>query len=241
VTTGCSAALTHATLACVTGGNPDLHIRIPDLRGFAKDECIIPQHSRNVYDAAVRAVGVRVIAVSTAEELEAAFGPRTALAYILAGPNADEGPLSTRAICEAANRRGVPVLVDAAAEIFTVPNVHLKLGAALVAYSGGKCLRGPQAAGLLLGPQGPHQHPMRLSLASPRAEASQGAAIGVPDEVLAAEQRPAACGPRSTCRRCRRRGRAELQVHVGTVKISAAASTRTGRPAGSRPRRWPWC
>ncbi len=151
VTTGCSAALEHATLACVTGGNPDLHIRIPDLRGFAKDECIIPQHSRNVYDAAVRAVGVRVIAVSTAEELEAAFGPRTALAYILAGPNADEGPLSTRAICEAANRRGVPVLVDAAAEIFTVPNVHLKLGAALVAYSGGKCLRGPQAAGLLLG------------------------------------------------------------------------------------------
>ena len=151
VTTGCSAALEHATMACVTGGNPDLHVRIPDLRGFAKDECIIPSHSRNVYDAAVRAVGVRVIAVSTAEDLEAAFGPRTALAYILAGPNADEGPLSTRAICEAANRRGVPVLVDAAAEIFTVPNVHLKLGAALVAFSGGKCLRGPQAAGLLLG------------------------------------------------------------------------------------------
>jgi L-seryl-tRNA(Ser) seleniumtransferase len=151
VTTGCSAALTLATAACVTGGNPDLHVRIPDLGGFAKDECIIPRHSRNVYDAAVRAVGVRVVEVSTAEELEAAFGPRTALAYILAGPNADEGPLSTRAICEAANRRGVPVLVDAAAEILAVPNVHLQLGAALVGYSGGKCLRGPQAAGLLLG------------------------------------------------------------------------------------------
>jgi L-seryl-tRNA(Ser) seleniumtransferase len=151
VTTGCSAALQNGTTACVTGGNPDLHVRLPDLRGFAKDECIIPQHSRNVYDAAVRAVGVRVVVVSTAEELEAAFGPRTAPAYILAGPNADEGPLSTRAICEAANRRGVPVLVDAAAETLVVPNVHLKLGAALVAYSGGKCLRGPQAAGLLLG------------------------------------------------------------------------------------------
>ena len=57
VTSGCSAALTHATAACVTGGNPDLHVRLPDLRGFAKDECIIPKHSRNVYDAAVRAVG----------------------------------------------------------------------------------------------------------------------------------------------------------------------------------------
>ena len=151
VSTGCAAALTHATAACVTGGNPDLHVRIPDLRGFAKDECVIPRHSRNVYDAAVRAVGVRVVEVDSAEELEAAFGPRTALVYILAGPNADEGPLRTQAICAAASKRGVPVLVDAAAEILTRPNVHLELGADLVAYSGGKCLRGPQAAGLLLG------------------------------------------------------------------------------------------
>ncbi|HYO81217.1 MAG TPA: hypothetical protein VES20_07445, partial [Bryobacteraceae bacterium] len=45
----------------------------------------------------------------------------------------------------------VPVLVDAAAEILTIPNKHLQAGATLVAYSGGKCLRGPQAAGLLLG------------------------------------------------------------------------------------------
>ncbi|HEY8232873.1 MAG TPA: aminotransferase class V-fold PLP-dependent enzyme [Vicinamibacteria bacterium] len=151
VTTGCSAALTHATAACVTGGNPDLHVRLPDLRGFPRDECVIPRHSRNVYDAAVRAVGVRVVEVSTAEELAAAFGPRTALAYILAGPNADEGPCSTKAVCEQAKKHGVPVLVDAAAEIMTVPNVHLQLGADLVGYSGGKCLRGPQAAGLLLG------------------------------------------------------------------------------------------
>jgi seryl-tRNA(Sec) selenium transferase len=151
VATGCAAALTHATAACVTGGNPDLHVRVPDLRGFPKDECIIPRHSRNVYDAAVRAVGVKVVEVDSTEELEAAFGPRTALIYILAGPNADGGPLRTQAVCEAAKRRGVPVVVDAAAEILTVPNVHLQLGADLVTYSGGKCLRGPQAAGLLLG------------------------------------------------------------------------------------------
>jgi L-seryl-tRNA(Ser) seleniumtransferase len=151
VSTGCAAALTHATAACVTGGNPDLHVRLPDLSGFPRDECVIPKHSRNVYDAAVRAVGVRVIEVETADELEAALGPRTALVYVLAGPNADEGPLGTKALCEAAKRRGVPVLVDAAAEILTVPNVHLQLGADLVGYSGGKCLRGPQAAGLLIG------------------------------------------------------------------------------------------
>ena len=151
VASGCAAALTHATAACVAGGNPDLHIRIPNLSGFAKDEVIIPRHSRNVYDAAVRAVGVRVIDVGTAEELEAAFGPRTAMVYILAGPNADTGPLTTKAIAAVARQKQVPVLVDAAAEILTVPNVHLENGATLVGYSGGKCLRGPQSAGLLLG------------------------------------------------------------------------------------------
>ena len=151
VSSGCSAALTHATAACVAGGNPDLHVRIPNLTGFPKDEVIIPTHSRNVYDAAVRAVGVRVVEVATGEELEAAFGPRTAMVYILAGPAADKGPLSTRSIAQMANQKRVPVLVDAAAEILTVPNVHLENGATLVAYSGGKCIRGPQSAGLLLG------------------------------------------------------------------------------------------
>jgi L-seryl-tRNA(Ser) seleniumtransferase len=150
VSSGCSAGLTHATAACVAGGNPDLHVRIPNLSGFAKDEVIIPRHSRNVYDAAIRAVGVRVVEVGTAEELEAAFGPRTAMVYILAGPNADTGPLSTKAITAVARQKQVPVLVDAAAEILTVPNVHLENGATLVGYSGGKCLRGPQSAGLLL-------------------------------------------------------------------------------------------
>src|SRR2546426_1523594 len=151
VSSGCAAALTHATAACVAGGNPDLHVRIPNLTGFPKDEVIIPKHSRNVYDAAVRAVGVRVVEVGTGEELEAAFGPRTAMIYILAGPEADKSPLSTRAIAQVANQKRVPVLVDAAAEILTVPNVHLENGATLVTYSGGKCIRGPQSAGLLLG------------------------------------------------------------------------------------------
>ena len=65
VSSGCAAGLTHATAACVAGGNPDRHVRIPNLAGFPKDEVIIPTHSRNVYDAAVRAVGVRVVEVST--------------------------------------------------------------------------------------------------------------------------------------------------------------------------------
>ena len=151
VTSGCAAALTHATAACVAGGNPDLHVRIPNLAGFPRDEAIIPKHSRNVYDAAVRAVGLRVIEVETFAELQAAFGPRTAMVYLFAGPNADKSPVSLQAIAPVAKANGVPILVDAAAEVLTVPNVHLQNGATLVAYSGGKCIRGPQTAGLLLG------------------------------------------------------------------------------------------
>jgi len=151
VASGCAAALTHATAACVAGGNPDLHIRIPNLSGFAKDEAIIPKHSRNVYDAAVRAVGVRVREVSAPVELEAAIGPRTAMIYVLAGPEADNSALPLTVIAGIAKKTSTPILVDAAAEVLTIPNVHLQNGATLVAYSGGKCLRGPQSAGLLLG------------------------------------------------------------------------------------------
>ena len=151
VSAGCAAAISHATAACVAGGNPDLHVRIPNLAGFPKDEVIIPTHSRNVYDAAIRAVGVKVLEVDTPEALTLAIGPKTAMIYLFAGPRTDSGPMSAEAICAIAKQHDVPVMVDAAAEVLTIPNVHLKRGATLVGYSGGKFIRGPQSAGLLLG------------------------------------------------------------------------------------------
>jgi uncharacterized pyridoxal phosphate-dependent enzyme len=151
VSAGCAAAISHATAACVAGGNPDLHVRIPNLAGFPKDEVIIPTHSRNVYDAAIRAVGVKILEVDTPEALTLAIGPKTAMIYLFAGPRTDSGPMSTEAICAIAKQHGVPVMVDAAAEILTIPNLHLQRGATLVGYSGGKFIRGPQSAGLLLG------------------------------------------------------------------------------------------
>ena len=152
VSAGCSAAISHATAACLAGGNPEMHVRLPNLTGFPKDEVIIPTASRNQYDAAVRALGVKIIEVDSPESLQLALGPRTAMIYIMAGPSNETGPMSTEAICAAAKARNVPVLVDAAAEVLTVnPNVHLQRGATLVCYSGGKAIRGPQSAGLLLG------------------------------------------------------------------------------------------
>jgi L-seryl-tRNA(Ser) seleniumtransferase len=149
VTGGCCAALTHCTSASIAGTNPERMQRLPDLTGM-KNEVIIPEYSRNVYDHAIRMVGTKIITVNNPAELEKAFNERTAMAYILAGPG-DDGPLGTEVVAEVCNRHNVPLIVDAAAEILTIPNVHLKRGATAVAYSGGKCIRGPQAAGLLLG------------------------------------------------------------------------------------------
>jgi uncharacterized pyridoxal phosphate-dependent enzyme len=150
ITGGCAAGLTHCTTAAIAGGNPERMQRVPNLAGL-KNEVVVPAYSHNVYDHAIRMLGVKLNIVHTPAELETAFNERTAMAYILAGPN-DDGPLGTKAVAEVARRHKVPLVVDAAAEILTLkPNVHLARGATVVAYSGGKCIRGPQAAGLLLG------------------------------------------------------------------------------------------
>jgi D-glucosaminate-6-phosphate ammonia-lyase len=150
VTAGCAAALTHATSACICGGDPEKMQRVPNLTGL-KNEVVVPRYSRNEYDHAVRMLGVKMVEVETTAEFEAALSPRTAMVMILSCPAAEKGELSIENACAMARRKGVPVIVDAAAETLTIPNIHLQHGANMVAYSGGKCLRGPQAGGLLLG------------------------------------------------------------------------------------------
>jgi D-glucosaminate-6-phosphate ammonia-lyase len=150
VTAGCAAALTHATSACIAGCNPEKMQRVPNLTGL-KSEVVVPRYSRNEYDHAVRMLGVKMVEVETAAQFEAALGPQTAMVMILSCPAAEKGELSIENAAAIARRKNVPVLVDAAAEVLTIPSIHLQHGANMVAYSGGKCLRGPQAAGLLLG------------------------------------------------------------------------------------------
>ncbi len=152
VSAGCAAAMKHVTAACVTGGNPEKLVRIPDLAGFEKTEVVIPRHSRNTYDHAIRNIGVKVITVDTIEELEKALSSKTALIYVMAyGASQPGQPLSTEAIAKIAKPKNIPILVDAAAEVLTIPNIHLQQGATIVCYSGGKAICGPQCAGLLLG------------------------------------------------------------------------------------------
>ena len=150
VSNGCAAALAHATAACITGGDPEKMQRMPDLTGM-KNEVIVPRYARNVYDHAVRMTGVKMVEVDTAAEFEAAVNERTAMVMIMSGPAAEKGELSIANTAKLARKHNIPLLVDAAAEEIKIPNIHLEAGAHLVAYSGGKCLRGPQAGGLLLG------------------------------------------------------------------------------------------
>ncbi len=152
VTAGCAAAMKHFTAACVTGGNPEKLIRIPYLTGMEKTEVICPRYSRNLYDHAVRNIGVKVITVETADEMRKAISEKTAMIYVLACRHSQPGePLSLEVIAEMAKPLDIPILLDAAAEDLTIPPVHLAQGATVVAYSGGKAICGPQCAGLLLG------------------------------------------------------------------------------------------
>lgn len=149
---GCAAGLKHVTAACVTGGNPEKLIRIPDLTGMDKTQVIVPSYSRNAYDHALRNIGIEMVMVDTAEELTRAINAKTALIYLVTRAESEAGqPLSLETIVNIAKPTGVPVLVDAAAEDLTIPCIHLERGADVVAYSGGKAICGPQGAGLLLG------------------------------------------------------------------------------------------
>jgi D-glucosaminate-6-phosphate ammonia-lyase len=152
VSAGCAAGMKHVTAACVTGGNPEKLIRIPDLTGFDKTEVIIPKSSRNVYDHAIRNIGATIIEVNTPEELANALNARTAMIYMMAHDESEPAqPLTLENVAIIAKPHKIPVLVDAAAEILTIPNIHLQRGADVVVYSGGKAICGPQCAGLVLG------------------------------------------------------------------------------------------
>jgi seryl-tRNA(Sec) selenium transferase len=148
-TTGCEAAIALATIACIAGTDPEKSQALPYIK--ARDQVIIPKHSRNPYDFGVRMTGVEIVEVNSEEELRSKLSERTAMIYILSGPEAEKGPLGIPNICSIAKDKAIPVFVDAAAEEPLVPNIHIQHGATLVGYSGGKCMRGPQSSGMLIG------------------------------------------------------------------------------------------
>lgn len=161
-TSGAAASLLVATAACIAGLDPAAMARLPDTRGM-KRQVVAIRSQRNAYDHALRGAGARLVEVglpdrfagagirdAEAWELEAAIGPRTAAVLWVASARA-RPPLAL--VVAAAHRHGVPVIVDAAAELPPAANLraYIEAGADLVAFSGGKGLGGPQASGILCG------------------------------------------------------------------------------------------
>lgn len=151
VTSGAAAAIVLGTAACVTGNDPEKIKRLPDVSGM-KNEVILQKKHRVSYDHAIRNVGVKLVEVETSEELERAIHPNTAMLFFLNNAQ-NKGAMGLAQWVEIGKRRGVPTFNDAAADTPPVSRLseYARLGFDLVAFSGGKGLRGPQCSGLLMG------------------------------------------------------------------------------------------
>src|SRR5580765_1008825 len=151
VTSGAASALTLGTAAVLTGSDRQKIVDLPNLTTM-KSEVIVQKSHRFGYEHAVRNCGVRLVEVETREDLERAVNKQTAM-MLFYNNNNPEGRIRDEEFVQLGKRHGIPTLNDAAADVPPVDNLwkYTKMGFDLVAFSGGKGLRGPQSAGLLLG------------------------------------------------------------------------------------------
>lgn len=151
VTSGAAAAIQSGLAGVLTGDDETLIKRLPDLTGM-KSEVIIQKSHRNPFDHQLRGTGIKLIEVESLADFQAAAGPRTAMTYFLnfADPVGQIKREDWLKLCQAKN---IPAMIDAAAD--TPPVSHLwdyaNMGFDMVTFSGGKAMRGPQCAGLLIG------------------------------------------------------------------------------------------
>ena len=151
VTSGAAAAIQSGLAGILTGDNETFIKQLPDLTGM-KSEVIIQKSHRNPFDHQLRSTGVKLIEIESRDDLQKAVGPRTAMMHFTNFANA-AGQIKVDEWPKLAKQYNVPCFNDAAAD--TPPVSHLweytKIGYDLVAFSGGKAIRGPQCAGLLVG------------------------------------------------------------------------------------------
>jgi uncharacterized pyridoxal phosphate-dependent enzyme len=151
VTSGAAAAIQSGLAGILTGGNEALIRQLPDLSGM-KSEVIIQKSHRNPFDHQLRSTGIKLIEIETLDQLRAAVNERTAMMHFSNFANA-AGQIKVEEWVKLAKQYDVPCMNDAAAD--TPPVSHLwdytNMGYDLVTFSGGKAIRGPQCAGMLIG------------------------------------------------------------------------------------------
>ena len=158
VSCGAAAALTLSTAACITGLDPTKREKLPQLDASMKSEVIVHRHGRVGYDFAVRQVGVTFVEIgdengTTPDALENAITEKTAAIFYFANPGREHLWVPYEAAIAIAKKHGVPLIVDAAAQLPPPENLwrFTQMGADLALFSGGKGLCGPQSSGLILG------------------------------------------------------------------------------------------
>jgi uncharacterized pyridoxal phosphate-dependent enzyme len=151
VTSGAAAAIQSGLAGILTGGNEALIRQLPDVTGM-KSEVIIQKSHRNPFDHQLRSTGVKLVEIETREQLHRAVNDRTAMLHFSNFANA-EGQIKVDEWLKLGKQYNLPCMNDAAAD--TPPVSHLwdytNMGYDLVTFSGGKAMRGPQCAGLLIG------------------------------------------------------------------------------------------
>ena len=151
VTSGAAAAIQSGLAGILTGDNEALIRQLPDLTGM-KSEVIIQKSHRNPFDHQLRSTGIKLIEIETRDELRQAVNDRTAMMHFSNFANA-AGQIKVDEWVKLAKQYNIPSMNDAAAD--TPPVSHLwdyaNLGYDLITFSGGKAIRGPQCAGLLIG------------------------------------------------------------------------------------------
>jgi len=151
VTSGAAAAIQSGLAGILTGDNEAFIRQIPDLTGM-KSEVIIQKSHRNPFDHQLRNTGIKLVEIETHEQLRQAVNERTAMMHFSNFANA-AGQIKVEEWPKLAKQYNVPCMNDAAAD--TPPVSHLwdytNMGYDLVTFSGGKAIRGPQCAGLLIG------------------------------------------------------------------------------------------
>jgi L-seryl-tRNA(Ser) seleniumtransferase len=151
VTSGASAALTLATAACIASANGARPEQIPEDVASMKNEVIVQKAHRYEYDHAMLLCGVRIVEVITVDDYKRAFTTKTIMTNFF--NSAESGQIDRQTWLDVAHQHKVPCHMDAAADMPPIENLwkYTGMGYDLVCFSGGKGIRGPQNAGLLLG------------------------------------------------------------------------------------------
>ena len=151
VSSGAFGAMSIGMAGIMCGMDSQKVKQLPNTDGL-KNEVILQESHTIGYAQALTNVGAKLVKVKTANQLEKSITKKTVMLWFL-NANTDQGEIKWEEFIALGKKHNIPTFIDCAADVPPVENLFrfTKMGFDLVAFSGGKGLRGPQSSGLLLG------------------------------------------------------------------------------------------